>query len=98
MSEKTQLYFVWFAGCFLKSLFDDMFESVRVQDENIRRVRDKHTLYIDTNQVPHTKKLDSSCNPWQALHLRSCHKECVGSPLDLVYMHTLSSPSAGICL
>lgn len=39
MSERTQLAFVWFAGYFMKSLFDDMFENVRVRDDSIRKVK-----------------------------------------------------------
>ena len=38
MSERTQLQFVWFASYFLKNLFDDMFDNVRIQEESIRRV------------------------------------------------------------
>lgn len=39
MSERTQLAFVWFAGYFLKSLFDDMFENIRIHEDSIRNVR-----------------------------------------------------------
>ncbi|KAK4513527.1 uncharacterized protein ATC70_005529 [Mucor velutinosus] len=39
MSERTQLAFVWFAGSFLKSLLEDMFEHVRILDESLRAIR-----------------------------------------------------------
>ncbi|KAG2222121.1 hypothetical protein INT45_007557 [Circinella minor] len=50
MSERTQLQFVWFASYFLKNLFDDMFDNVRIQEESIRRIQHatlgKRVVYV----------------------------------------------------
>ncbi|KAI9315553.1 male sterility protein-domain-containing protein [Dichotomocladium elegans] len=56
MSERTQLQFVWFAGHFLKSLFDDMFENVRIQEDSIRRIH-AATLGKRVVYVPVTKSV-----------------------------------------
>lgn len=48
MSERTQLAFVWFAGYFLKSLFDDMFENIRIREDSIRNVSGYCSAYRDT--------------------------------------------------
>ncbi|KAI8073923.1 male sterility protein-domain-containing protein [Gongronella butleri] len=50
MSERTQLGFVWFVGSFLKSLFDNMFDSIRVNKEQLRNLRHailgKRVVYV----------------------------------------------------
>ncbi|KAI9489880.1 male sterility protein-domain-containing protein [Zychaea mexicana] len=56
MSERTQLQFVWFASYFLKNLFDDMFDNVRIQEESIRRIR-AATLGKRVVYVPVTKSI-----------------------------------------
>ncbi|KAI8137700.1 male sterility protein-domain-containing protein [Fennellomyces sp. T-0311] len=56
MSERTQLQFVWFASYFLKRLFDDMFDNVRIQEESIRRIR-AATLGKRVVYVPVTKSV-----------------------------------------
>lgn len=38
MSERTQLTYVWFVGSFLRSFFDNLFESIRVSEDSIRYV------------------------------------------------------------
>ncbi|KAF7727661.1 cyclin-dependent kinase inhibitor far1 [Apophysomyces ossiformis] len=54
MSERTQLAFVWFSGSFLKSLFDDMFENVRIREETLRYIRDstagKRVVYVPVSR------------------------------------------------
>jgi hypothetical protein len=54
MSERTQLAFVWFTGSFLKSLFDDMFENVRILDESLRAIRQstmgKRVVYVPVSK------------------------------------------------
>ncbi|KAI8340004.1 male sterility protein-domain-containing protein [Chlamydoabsidia padenii] len=54
MSERTQLTFVWFTGSFLKSLFDNMFESVRISEDSIRYIRDstlgKRVVYVPVSR------------------------------------------------
>ncbi|KAI9246910.1 male sterility protein-domain-containing protein [Phascolomyces articulosus] len=56
MSERTQLQFVWFASYFLKNLFDDMFDNVRIQEESIRRIQHA-TLGKRVVYVPVTKSI-----------------------------------------
>jgi glycerol-3-phosphate O-acyltransferase len=50
MRERTQLSYVWFAGSFLKSLLGDMFESVRVREQDIANLRKaiqgKRVVYV----------------------------------------------------
>ncbi|KAI8374462.1 male sterility protein-domain-containing protein [Radiomyces spectabilis] len=50
MSERTQLAFVCFTGFFLKSLFENMFENIRIREEHIRQIRDatlgKRVVYV----------------------------------------------------
>lgn len=50
MRERTQLSYVWFAGSFLKSLLGDMFESVRVREQDIAELRNaiqgKRVVYV----------------------------------------------------
>ncbi|EIE91015.1 hypothetical protein RO3G_15726 [Rhizopus delemar RA 99-880] len=54
MSERTQMAFVWFTGSFLRSLLDDMFENVRVQEESLRAIRQstmgKRVVYIPASK------------------------------------------------
>lgn len=54
MSERTQLAFVWFAGSFLKSLLEDMFEHVRILDESLRAIRQttmgKRVVYVPVSK------------------------------------------------
>ncbi|KAI9033693.1 male sterility protein-domain-containing protein [Phycomyces nitens] len=54
MSERTQLAFVWFAGSFLKSVLDDLFESVCVREETIRYIRTatlgKRVVYVPVSK------------------------------------------------
>ncbi|SAM09569.1 hypothetical protein [Absidia glauca] len=54
MSERTQLTFVWFTGSFLKSLFDNMFESVRISEDSVRYIRDstlgKRVVYVPVSR------------------------------------------------
>ena len=54
MSERTQLAFVWFTGSFLKSLFEDMFENVRILDESLRAIRQstmgKRVVYVPVSK------------------------------------------------
>ncbi|RCI05851.1 cyclin-dependent kinase inhibitor far1 [Rhizopus stolonifer] len=54
MSERTQLAFVWFAGSFLKSLLDDMFDHVRIADESLRLMRQatmgKRVVYVPVSK------------------------------------------------
>ncbi|KAI8640642.1 male sterility protein-domain-containing protein [Parasitella parasitica] len=54
MSERTQLAFVWFAGSFLKSLLEDMFEHVRLLDESLRAIRQttmgKRVVYVPVSK------------------------------------------------
>ncbi|CAO3598426.1 unnamed protein product [Absidia cylindrospora] len=54
MSERTQMTFVWFTGSFLKSLFDNMFESVRISEESLRYIRDstigKRVVYVPVSR------------------------------------------------
>ncbi|KAG0188479.1 cyclin-dependent kinase inhibitor far1 [Apophysomyces sp. BC1034] len=54
MSERTQLAFVWFSGSFLKSLFDDMFENVRIREESVQYIRDstigKRVVYVPVSK------------------------------------------------
>ncbi|ORX52383.1 hypothetical protein DM01DRAFT_1306806 [Hesseltinella vesiculosa] len=50
MSERTQLGFVWFVGSFLKSFFDSMFDSIRVNEDQLRNLRHailgKRVVYV----------------------------------------------------
>lgn len=71
MSERTQLQFVWFAGYFLKSLFDDMFENVRIEEDSIRRV----SIFTSYTRNNHLCILDSSCNSGKTCRLCSCDEE-----------------------
>ncbi|KAI7867661.1 male sterility protein-domain-containing protein [Spinellus fusiger] len=54
MSERTQLAFVWFAGSFLKSLLDSLFDSISIREESIRYIRDvtlgKRVVYIPVSK------------------------------------------------
>ncbi|KAI8360875.1 male sterility protein-domain-containing protein [Choanephora cucurbitarum] len=54
MSERTQLAFVWFAGSFLRSLLEDMFENVRISDESLRLMRQatmgKRVVYVPVSK------------------------------------------------
>ncbi|OAD07491.1 hypothetical protein MUCCIDRAFT_157772 [Mucor lusitanicus CBS 277.49] len=54
MSERTQLAFVWFAGSFLKSLLEDMFEHVRILDDSLRAIRQatmgKRVVYVPVSK------------------------------------------------
>ncbi|CAO3697828.1 unnamed protein product [Rhizopus microsporus] len=54
MSERTQLAFVWFTGSFLRSLFDDMFDHVRILEESLRSIRQstigKRVVYVPTSK------------------------------------------------
>ncbi|KAM3585808.1 hypothetical protein VKS41_002352 [Umbelopsis sp. WA50703] len=50
MRERTQLSYVWFAGSFLKSLLSDMFESVRIREQDLANLRQqiqgKRVVYV----------------------------------------------------
>lgn len=54
MSERTQLAFVWLAGCFIRSLLDDMFENVRIKEESLRAIRQsiigKRVVYVPASK------------------------------------------------
>ncbi|RUS31739.1 hypothetical protein BC938DRAFT_477202 [Jimgerdemannia flammicorona] len=59
MRERTQRAYVWFAGSFLKILFAKMFESIRVQEEDISRwavflkkqIRGKRVVYVPVSKT-----------------------------------------------
>lgn len=63
MSERTQLAFVWFAGSFLKSLLEDMFEHVRILDESLRAIR-QTTMGKRVVYVPVSKSMLDSLLVW----------------------------------
>lgn len=50
MRERTQLSYVWFAGSFLKSLLGDMFESIRIREQDIanlrKEIQGKRVVYV----------------------------------------------------
>ncbi|CAO3638313.1 unnamed protein product [Cunninghamella blakesleeana] len=54
MSERTQLTYVWFVGSFLKSFFDNLFESIRVSEDSIRYIRQsilgKRVVYVPVSK------------------------------------------------
>lgn len=73
MSERTQLQFVWFAGYFLKSLFDDMFENVRIEEDSIRRVSPWDPIIRKIRCSCYS--IDPSCNSWQARCICASNEE-----------------------
>ncbi|CAO3702044.1 unnamed protein product [Rhizopus stolonifer] len=54
MSERTQLAFVWFTASFLRSLLDDMFESVRIEKKSLSAIRQtivgKRIVYVPASK------------------------------------------------
>ncbi|CAO3649133.1 unnamed protein product [Cunninghamella echinulata] len=54
MSERTQLTYVWFVGSFLKSFFENLFESIRVSEDSIRYIRQsilgKRVVYVPVSK------------------------------------------------
>jgi hypothetical protein len=95
MSERTQLTFVWFTGSFLKSLFDNMFESVRISEDSVRYVS-----LIGTNALVMVKLNMYVYNPYfldSRLHSRQTCGVCArlkkhsGPALGVVCFHQVSS-------
>ncbi|KAI8149990.1 male sterility protein-domain-containing protein [Fennellomyces sp. T-0311] len=55
MRERTQLPYIWFAGAFLDSLFKRLFSSIRIQEDEMiklkEQIRGKNVVYIPVSKT-----------------------------------------------